>query len=154
MRFLGQVSSGRKKGGISDTLPDAREGPWDASDPETDMFPKKSRKVLSKRILAWLRACFDSCAASEPGCTPQGGKRAEFRTLSQTREKAPRTRPTPKSTCFPKNAKERVLAPSTLRYGPVLNRARPPTGKFIFFGVDGHQSLPSGQKKSVRDTDG
>ena len=50
----------------------------------------------------------------------------EIRTPSQTREKAPRTRPTPKPTCFPKNAKERVLDPSTLRYGPVLNLARPP----------------------------
>ena len=78
---------------------------------------------------------------------PDALLRAEFRTPSQTREKAPGTRPTPKTTCFPKNAKERVLAPSTLRYGPVLNRARPSTGKFIFFGGGGHQSLPPGQKK-------
>lgn len=101
--------------------------------PRNRHVSQKSRKVLSKRILAWLRACFDSCASSEPGCTPRGGKRAEFRTPSQTCEKAPGTRPTPKPTCFPKNEKERVLAPSTLRYGPVLNRARSPTGKFIFF---------------------
>ena len=84
--------------------------------PRNRHVSQKSRKVLSKRILAWLRACFDSCASSEPGCTPRGGKRAEFRTPSQTCEKAPRTRRPPKPTCFPKKPKR--TRPSPL-YAPL-----------------------------------
>ena len=58
-------SSGRKKGGKTDTLPDAREGPWDASDPETDMFPKKRKRTRPRPLYAPLWACFKPRASSD-----------------------------------------------------------------------------------------